>query len=269
MQRIVAGLALAVAVAGCSPTGSGYIQPTMSSPTAPPRIPTLAAPAVTLGPRAPAEPAVPADPALHTGAIFDTRTGQHFCTGIVVGRDLVMTAAHCIYPFGGSFYERRIRFVPQWRRGHKPVGQWAPARMLVPHGWIRYGDPDLDVGFMSVKPLHGRHIGDLLGVTALAFNTGFNQTVRVIGYPSDRTSVATCVNRARRYSATQLKISCHNFTMGTSGAPWVTRHPVSEVPAVIAVLGGHLGGGNSPHVSYAAYLGSDIQALYARAVKTL
>jgi V8-like Glu-specific endopeptidase len=141
--------------------------------------------------------------------------------------------------------------------------------MLVPSGWIKFGDPDLDVGFMSVKPLHGRHIGDLLGETALAFNTGFNQVVRLTGYPSDSTKVATCVNRARRHSATQMKISCHNFTIGTSGAPWVTRDPVSEAPEVIGVLGGHLGGGDDPNVSYAAYFGGDIQALYARAVKTL
>jgi V8-like Glu-specific endopeptidase len=262
MQKIVVGLALAgVAMAGCSSAASGRLQPTMNnqakSPIGPPSTP------------ASPDPVVPADPALTTGAIIDTRTGKHFCTGIVVGRDLVMTAAHCIFPSGGSFYDRRIRFVPQWSKGHKPVGQWAPAQMLVPRGWIKYGDPDLDVGFMSVKPLHGEHIGDVLGETPLAFNTGFNQVVRVTGYPSDSTSVATCVNRARRHSDTQLKIYCHDFTIGTSGAPWVIRDPVSDVPEVIGVLGGYLGGGNSPNISYAAYFGGEIQALYVRAVKTL
>jgi V8-like Glu-specific endopeptidase len=264
MQKFVVGLALAgVAVAGCSAEGDGHPEPTMSNQI------TSSAGLSAVPTPASAAPAVPTDPALRTGAIFDTRTGKHFCTGSVVGRDLVMTAAHCIFPSGGSFYDRRISFVPQWSRGHKPVGQWVPAQMLVPSGWIKSGDPDLDVGFMSVKPLHGKHIGDLLGETALAFNTGFNQVVRLTGYPSDDSSAATCVNRARRFSATQLRITCRNFTTGTSGSPWVARDPASETPEVIGVLGGHLTGGNSPNVSYAAYFGGDIQALYDRAVKIL
>jgi len=59
------------------------------------------------------------------------------------------------------------------------------------------------------------------------------------------------------------------YAVKANPAPWVIRDPVSEAPEVIGVLGGHLGGGNNPNVSYAAYFGVDIEALYARAVKTL
>ncbi|MEO5876767.1 MAG: trypsin-like peptidase domain-containing protein [Streptosporangiaceae bacterium] len=263
MLKIAACLALTgLAVAGCSPDGSAHVEPTMTGPATATSAPHPAPdPAPT--------PATPADPALRVGAIFDTRTGGHYCTGSVVGRDLVITAAHCLFPSGASHYQRKISFVPQWRRGHQPAGRWVPARMLVLPGWIRSADPDLDVGFMTVEPLHGRHIGDLLGQTALAFGTGFDRTVRITGYPADRNSAATCVNRARRFSATQLRIACHNFTTGTSGAPWVAHDPATGTPEIIGVLGGHLTGGNSPNVSYACGFGAEIQALYARAVKTL
>jgi V8-like Glu-specific endopeptidase len=61
------------------------------------------------------------------------------------GRDLLVTAAHCIYggPHGGIRSD--IVFIPGYRDGKAPYGIWSPARLVVAKGWASAADPDLDV----------------------------------------------------------------------------------------------------------------------------
>jgi V8-like Glu-specific endopeptidase len=60
------------------------------------------------------------------GALFlHDASGNHFCTASVVaspGRDLLVTAAHCINggPHGGARSD--IVFIPGYRDGHAPYG---------------------------------------------------------------------------------------------------------------------------------------------------
>jgi hypothetical protein len=86
------------------------------------------------------------------GALF-VRDGDddHFCTASVVsspGRDLLVTAAHCINGGDGSGYRSDIVFIPDYRDGVAPYGIWTPARLIVAAGWASSADPDLDVGFV-------------------------------------------------------------------------------------------------------------------------
>jgi hypothetical protein len=88
-------------------------------------------------------------------------SGNHFCTASVVaspGRDLLVTAAHCINggPRGGARSD--VVFIPGYRDGKAPFGIWSPARLVVAKGWVSAADPDLDVGFVVLGPYHGRNI---------------------------------------------------------------------------------------------------------------
>ena len=56
------------------------------------------------------------------------------------------------------------------------------------------------------------------------------------------------------------------ITGGTSGSPWITRFdPVTRTGAIVGVIGGYQEGGDTPAVSYSAYLDSDIRKLYQEA----
>ena len=113
------------------------------------------------------------------GALFlRTSGGNHFCTASVVsspGRDLLITAAHCINGGKGSGYRSDIVFIPGYRDGTEPYGIWSPARLLVAPGWARSADPDLDVGFVVLKPRNGENIEQVLGADILTFNTGYRE----------------------------------------------------------------------------------------------
>jgi V8-like Glu-specific endopeptidase len=206
------------------------------------------------------------------GALFVRDSdGDHFCTASVVsspGRDLLVTAAHCINGGDGSGYRSDIVFIPDYRDGVAPYGIWTPARLLVAPGWASSADPDLDVGFVVLEPHDGRNIEQVLGANTLFFNAGYRNLVRVTGYPQSSDEPITCKNWTTEQSATQLEFSCDGFTGGTSGSPWIAGFdPATRTGRIVGVLGGYQQGGDTANVSYSAYLGDAARQLYDQAFK--
>jgi V8-like Glu-specific endopeptidase len=213
----------------------------------------------------------PATLALRVGALFVRgSSSDHFCTASVVaspGRDLLITAAHCIHAGKGGGYRQDIVFVPGYRDGQAPFGVWTPERLVVAPQWISDSDPDLDVGFVVLAPRDGKNIEDVLGANRLGFDPGYENLVRVTGYPSSAGAPITCINWTSRQSATQLRFECGGFTGGTSGSPWVTHFDrQTRTGTIIGVIGGYQQGGDTDAVSYSSYLGPAIQRLYQQAI---
>jgi V8-like Glu-specific endopeptidase len=207
---------------------------------------------------------------LRVGALF-VRDGSsdHFCTASVVdspGRDMLVTAAHCINGGSGGGYRTDIVFVPDYRDGQAPYGIWTPRLLLVAPQWIKDSDPNLDVGFVVLEPHDGKNIEDILGANRLSFNAGYRNLVRVTGYPSSGDAPITCSNWTSRLSLTQLQFQCGGFTGGTSGSPWVTHfNRLTRTGTIVGVIGGYQEGGDTPSISYSSYLGSAVRRLYAEA----
>ncbi|MCQ4080013.1 trypsin-like serine protease [Streptomyces sp. RB6PN25] len=204
------------------------------------------------------------------GALFDHDSGgDHFCTASVVqspGKDLIVTAAHCIHGGRGRTYKSDIVFVPSYRDGVAPKGEWHVRRLVVDRRWIDSSDPDLDVGFVVLQPLGGRHIEDVLGGNRLGDDMGSGRKVKLTGYPSNGSEPISCHNVITRFGAHQLRIACTGFPGGTSGSPWLTGFdPVTRTGTVIGVIGGYQAGGNTPDVSYSAVFGQDVHELYLAA----
>jgi V8-like Glu-specific endopeptidase len=209
--------------------------------------------------------------ALRVGALFEhDASGNHFCTASVVsspGKDLLITAAHCINGGKGAGYKSDIVFIPDYRDGQEPFGVWTPARLLVAPQWANSANPDYDVGFVVLQPHNGQNIQKVLGANRLAIDSGYEYLVHVTGYPDSANSPITCINWTSRQSDTQLRFECAGYTGGTSGSPWVTHFSSrSRTGTIVGVIGGYQQGGDTPSVSYSAYLGSGIQRLYQQAM---
>jgi len=136
--------------------------------------------------------------ALRVGALF-VRDGRddHFCTASVVaspGKDLLITAAHCIDTGKGGGYRQDIVFIPNYLDGTAPFGIWTPKRLLVAPQWSSDSDPSLDVGFVVLEPYDGKNIEDVLGANRLEFDPPYQQLVRVTGYPDSGDAPITCLN---------------------------------------------------------------------------
>ena len=212
--------------------------------------------------------------ALRVGALFSRdASGGHFCTASVVaspGEDLLVTAAHCLNAGDGSGYNSDIVFIPGYRDGTTPYGIWTPERLLVAPQWASSADPDFDVGFVVLQPRDGQNIQQVLGANKLGYDPGYQELVRVTGYPDSAGAPITCVNWTARQSATQLRFDCGGYTGGTSGSPRVTDFdPQTRTGTIVGVIGGYQQGGDTPSVSYSAYFGRAVRQLYEQAISGL
>jgi V8-like Glu-specific endopeptidase len=208
---------------------------------------------------------------LRVGALFEhDPDGDHFCTASVVaspGRDLLITAAHCINGGKNGGYRQDIVFIPGYRDGREPFGVWTPAKLLVAPQWENSSDPDYDVGFIVLKPHDGKNIEEVLGANQLGINPGYQHLVRVTGYPASKDAPVTCAGPTSRQSQSQLRFDCDGFTGGTSGSPWVTHFdPRTLTGTIVGVLGGYQEGGSTEAISYSSYLGPEVEQLYRQAV---
>ncbi|MGP9019553.1 trypsin-like serine peptidase [Streptomyces sp. BR1] len=191
------------------------------------------------------------------GALFDGGLdGDHFCTASVVhseGRDLIVTAAHCLDDQDDAV------FVPGYRDGQAPYGTWPVKAKFMDDAWQEDGDEDDDVAFavLGAGSLTGAQVEDVVGGAPLTTDTPVGAKVTVTGYPSDADSPQACTNRATAYGDTQQRIECPDYSGGTSGSPWVTA-----AGAVEGVIGGYEQGGDDPDVSYSVVFGRTTAALY-------
>lgn len=221
-------------------------------------------------------PAPPAPPPPSTsvdstvGALFTMGQNgleDHFCSASVVHsqrRNLVITAAHCLHSGLDGDYGSNIVFVPAYHSGVKPYGIWPAVRLTVDPRWTESGDPDLDVGFLSVaQPGNPRPIEDVTGGNDFTPAAGFSLPVTTIGYPNDADAPLTCSNSTSRQSTYQLRLDCAGFSPGTSGSPWLINiDPGRHHGAVVGVIGGYQQGGIDSDVSYSSYFDADVSRLY-------
>ena len=206
------------------------------------------------------------------GALFTKGSGKdglgsHFCSASVVHSktgNLVLTAAHCVSPAQAS----SILFVPDYNDGKAPLGVWQVSRVYEGSGWLSSRDPDDDVALLVVdKPGSRERIEDLTGGERLPASAPASGTVvDVTAYPDGANGPVACRNSETLYSSSQLQFDCGGFTDGTSGSPLLADVNASTgLGTVLGAIGGYEQGGDTPSVSYAAVLGSNVEALYQRA----
>ncbi|MBY8888332.1 serine protease [Streptomyces sp. PTM05] len=233
-----------------TPGGAGRVAPTASpKPSAPP-------------------PAYP--PTYRVGTVLHlAEQPSHYCTGSVVDsphRDLVITAAHCVHGGAGGSYLTGLGFAPGvGEDGTEPAGVWRVSSAFVAPSWVWETDPDADVAFLVIEPLHGREIEDVVGGNPVAFGRGPGP-VRLTGYPRDVDTPVVCDGTATAPAPDRLRVYCPGFSGGTSGSPWLAGARADGSGSVVGVVGGYLGGGTVPYLSYSSVFGQQVRDLYQEAV---
>lgn len=179
---------------------------------------------------------------------FRTPAGhQSFCTGTLVARNIVLTAAHCIREGHSGAWNSSWVFVPGANGTARPYGAWAARTALVPNAWSAPafrsvpgtgGDGyfAMDYGFVV---LHGdgagRHAADRTGAFSMWANAS-RGSIYHLGYPGEggwggctdaNCRPWSCAAPTQRYNLYQggkydLGMSC-STTGGASGGPWFQR----------------------------------------------
>ena len=185
----------------------------------------------------------------------------HTCTGSVVdspGRNLVLTAAHCIYGSGVGY-----DFVPGYHDGKAPYGIWSASRVYVDPAWSKGHDPAHDYAFLQVLPLSVRgvrtNVEDVVGGYALGGAPAAGTDVTVTGYLLGSKDEPLHCSVPVYYTAGYPSFDCGGYGAGTSGGPWVSGS------TVVGVIGGLHQGGCTDSTSYSAPFGADAVADWQRA----
>lgn len=188
--------------------------------------------------------------------LFPEHGDPHFCTASVVDsttRDLLVTAAHCVYGTGAT-----IEFAPGYHDKIAPAGYWDVRTVYIDPAWKAHRDPRDDVAILRVAPQSGRQVQDVVGGRPLGTPTA-GAPVTVVGYPMGTGGEPlTCTNTL--YDTDGFpSFDCSGYVDGTSGGPWI------QAGAVVGVVGGYEQGGCSGATSYTAPFGANAQALLQKA----
>lgn len=169
------------------------------------------------------------------GKLFFKVGGQSFvCSASSIGGCAILTAGHCVHAGNNSpdGWATDVVFVPAYRDGDTPYGQW-PARYLVTRTyWYQNGIPkglSQDIGGAVLHRQNGRMISQRVGWLGFAWNWSRIQHWLSMGYPaaSPFNGQRMQINAASyaydgNVGANPKPVGMGNdLTGGSSGGPWV------------------------------------------------
>jgi V8-like Glu-specific endopeptidase len=162
------------------------------------------------------------------------------CSGTVVesnSHSLVWTAGHCVddAESGGGFASNWL-FVPGYRAGDKPYGEWPAKQLQTTDGWRTAANSRVDFGAVTVtRDADGRGVEDVVGARGIAFGKPRPNSVTAFGYPAEPTLFEPLFDGERLYTCDSaitasdnppgngpltMQIDC-DMSGGSSGGGWV------------------------------------------------
>lgn len=172
------------------------------------------------------------------GRIFFQKTGSedfYSCSGTVVqsrGHNLIFTAGHCVFDLGTASFNERITFVPAYRDGQAPFGQFPAKLRYTTSGWVAGSGSGHDIGAISVA----EPVQDLVGGRPIDFDFDPRSRPRVsiFGYPAlpaptyDGEKPIVCdaafVHGINTGTPRSLAASPCDMEQGSSGGGWINSN---------------------------------------------
>jgi V8-like Glu-specific endopeptidase len=215
------------------------------------------------------------------GKVFFTLGATDYtCSGTLVRSRrgyVVLTAAHCVTNGRGQ-WAVNWTFVPGYKDGAEPYGQYTARRFFVSPRWTGPADGErYDVAFVQVAPtaLYGPKARRPRAPAGLPIRFAASQTAPlearayVFGYPALRPYSGLYPNYCAGPAVSSVtrsgsaRIACA-MTAGDSGGPWLTGFsPQTGAGTITAVTAYKLSG--DLRTLYGTVLGPTARALYLRA----
>jgi V8-like Glu-specific endopeptidase len=178
---------------------------------------------------------------------------------------VIWTAAHCIYDSNSGGWSRALQFVPGYKKGSAPYGEWPVVGARLSPVWTQTENPTFDMAALVVaaNPA-GRYLGDVVGGRGFLAGQPREQSFDVFGYPSaspfDGERLHVCESTYGGDDpllSDAMAIGC-DMTTGSSGGGWIIGD--RYLNSVISY-----GYASRPEILYGPYFGATAGELHRSA----
>jgi len=171
------------------------------------------------------------------GKLFFKQNGRSYvCSASSIGGCAIITAGHCVHAGNNSSkgWSTDVVFVPAYKDGNAPFGQWPAAYSTTRIQWYKHGISkglSEDIGGCILRKQNGKTISQRVGWLGFAWNWSRNQHWLSHGYPA-----------APPFNGSRMQINAGSYayngsvgaspapvgmgndlTGGSSGGPWIWR----------------------------------------------
>lgn len=220
-----------------------------------------------------ADPAAPATSA--HGKVFLTvptgsAAGDYVCSGTALNsrnRSVVWTAGHCVFDDAGGGFATNWMFVPGYKDGVAPYGEWPARRLATTKGWRTAANLRFDLGAAVVRRnASGRRLTGVVGGRGVGFDQPRDHLYQAFGYPAEPPPLEFTGEREFRCTSdsagtdqplgdgpSTMAINC-DMTAGSSGGGWIDAATLLSVTSY--------GYGFDPGRLYGPYMSTSAKSLY-------
>jgi hypothetical protein len=172
------------------------------------------------------------------GKVFGTtgKGASYVCSGTAItsgNMSVVWTAAHCVFGTEpGSGWATKLSFVPAYKDGKAPFGEWPMHQAWVPDGWIGLQSLSHDIAALVVSPQpNGDRLVQLTGGRGIKWNASRDQAFQSFGYPAkwpfSGQRMITCESSYQGQGDADggpapVSMGC-DMTAGSSGGGWIVE----------------------------------------------
>jgi hypothetical protein len=213
------------------------------------------------------------------GKVFLRLNGQNYvCSATSVDApsgSLVWTAGHCVFEpgaLGGGEFATNWEFVPAYKDGKAPFGEWPAEKLNATSQWRNSGglgcvptitfcgNPSFDLAAADVARRNGKKLHQVVGSRDIVFNGPRDLTYKAYGYPVSGFGGEHMYRCKSPFAGNDsgdeprpMRITC-DMTGGSSGGGWVVGGAVRSVVSY--------GYADEPNRLYGPYQGAAAKNLY-------
>lgn len=202
----------------------------------------------------------------------DNRT--FVCSATVFSKRAIWTAGHCVYT-PGSGWHRNMVFIPAYRNGAAPYGNWVGVDAASPKGWTQSANLAYDIGVVvagdktALNDTTARTIQSVVGSLGTSWGGSPYRLYNRFGYPANFASgkyLNVCEGslsaRRSKPGPDPIGVGC-DMLGGSSGGAYIDKYAPyfsNGKNFVNSVHSFHIAGKNQE--GYGPYFGSAAEVLY-------
>ncbi|ANZ32296.1 MULTISPECIES: trypsin-like serine peptidase [Anoxybacillaceae] len=118
---------------------------------------------------------------------LEFRDGWYTCTGTVIGKDKVLTNAHCVMDVTNQSGAINGYVYPAVNNNTYSYGVYQIVDYYITSNYVQTGDPTQDFAVLKLSTYLGKNIGDVVGYLPLRQVSSIQGTsAKLYGYPGDK-----------------------------------------------------------------------------------